>query len=57
MTDIEPEPPRPPFITEDEYRAWLDWKMPRLAREITDRLHTAGVLPEDMHFEWTERTS
>jgi hypothetical protein len=40
-------------MTEDEYRAWLDWKMPRLAREITDAMHASGELPADMHFEWT----
>lgn len=38
-------------MDEAEYRAWLEWKPPRMAEELTERFK--DVLPEGMHFEWT----
>lgn len=37
-------------LTESEYRAWVERRMPGIAGELTERCR--DVLPEGMRFEW-----
>jgi hypothetical protein len=48
--NVDNEPTR--IMSEPEYLAFLDKRMPEIAVEITDGFHAAGIMPEGMRIEW-----